>query len=117
MTVARLEDARAMAEVNGAYPEQLAFLDDEIAKRRDLSDALDDLELKRLLSGTQSAEAKKREADIARLDRGRAEGKVTPEEYDEAIAKIEGAVAAGFSAAARETPRLSAAATVSLIGL
>ena len=91
VTVARLEDARAMAEVNGAYPEQLAFLDDEIAKRRDLSDALDDLELKRLLSGTKSAEAKKREADIARLDRGKAEGKVTPEEYDEAIAKIEGA--------------------------
>ena len=92
VTVARLEDARAMAEVNGAYPEQLAFLDDEIAKRRDLSDALDDLELKRLLSGTKSAEAKKREADVARLDRGKAEGKVTPEEYDEALAKIKGDV-------------------------
>lgn len=88
VTVARLEEARAMAEVNGAYPGQLAFLDDEIAMRRDLSGALDDLELKRLLSGTKSAEAKKRESDIARLDRGKAEGKVTQEEYDEALAKI-----------------------------
>jgi tape measure domain-containing protein len=92
VTVARLEEARAMAEVGGAYPEQLAYLDDEIALRRELAGALDEVELKRLTAGTKSAEAKKREADVARLDRGKAEGKVTPEEYDEALAKIKGDV-------------------------
>lgn len=81
-----------MAEVGGAYPEQLAYLDDEIALRRELAGALDEVELKRLTAGTKSAEAKKREADVARLDRGKAEGKVTPEEYDEALAKIKGDV-------------------------
>ncbi len=92
MTLARLEDARAMAEVNGAYPEQLAFLDEEIARRRELADALDEVELKRLLSGTKSAEAKRREADIARLDRAKAAGKVGDTEYDEALAKLKGSV-------------------------
>ena len=92
VTVARLEEARALAEVNGALPEHLAYLDDEIALRRDLAGALDEVELKRLTAGTKSAEAKKREADVARLDRGKAEGKVTPEEYDEALAKIKGDV-------------------------
>lgn len=93
MTLARLEDARAMAEVNGAYPEQLAFLDEEIAKRRELADALDDLELKRLLANTETAKNKKTEADVAALDRwlsGDPEGR--KKQYDEAVAQIKGNV-------------------------
>lgn len=88
MEEARLEDAIALATQNGAYPEHIAFLEQELAARKKLNAAYEENDLKRLLSGTKSQENKRKEADRATLDRGLASGKITKDEYDEAIAKF-----------------------------
>lgn len=88
MEEARLEDAIALATQNGAYPEHIAFLEQELEARKKLNAAYEENDLKRLLSGTKSQENKRKEADRATLDRGLASGKITKDEYDEAIAKF-----------------------------
>ena len=88
MEESRLEDAIALATQNGAYPEHIAFLEQELEARKKLNAAYEENDLKRLLSGTKSQENKRKEADRATLDRGLASGKITKDEYDEAIAKF-----------------------------
>jgi len=88
MEEARLEDAIALATQNGAYQEHIAFLEQELEARKKLNAAYEENDLKRLLSGTKSQENKRKEADRATLDRGLASGKITKDEYDEAIAKF-----------------------------
>ena len=78
----------ALATQNGAYPEHIAFLEQELEARKKLNAAYEENDLKRLLSGTKSQENKRKEADRATLDRGLASGKITKDEYDEAIAKF-----------------------------
>ena len=85
---ARLEDAIAITSQNKGMEEQTAFLEEELARRNKLTDALEANTLARLLNNTETAKAKKTEADVAILDRALSGGKIDQKQYDEAISGI-----------------------------
>lgn len=85
---ARLEEAIAVANANGAYPEQIAYLEEELALRQQLTGALEKNDLARLLANTQTAKDAKTAAELATLDRALAAGKITKTQYEEATAGI-----------------------------
>jgi len=83
---ARLEEAIALANANGAYPEQIAYLEEELALRQKLTGALEENDLARLLANTKTAKDAKSAAELATLDRALAAGKITKTQYEEATA-------------------------------
>lgn len=85
---ARLEDAIAITSQNEGMEEQTRFLEEELDRRNKLTDALEANTLARLLNNTETAKAKKTEADVAILDRALSSGKIDQEQYDEAISGI-----------------------------
>lgn len=92
VTESYLEEAIAMASLNGAYPEHIAFLEEELAMRKELGAALEDGDLKALLAGTKSAQEAARAAKVSTLDRALAAGKIDPKQYQEALEQIKGNV-------------------------
>lgn len=91
--IARLADAQAMAAEAGATEDLLQPIKDEIELREKLGDALEKNDLQRLISGTEAAQAKKKAADLAVLDRALAKGPenggIDEKTYKEARAKLE----------------------------
>lgn len=85
---ARLEEAIAVANANGAYPEQIAYLEEELALRQQLTGALEKNDLARLLANTKTAKDAKTAADVATLDRALSSGKINKDQYDEAMDNI-----------------------------
>lgn len=85
---ARLEDAIAITSQNEGMEEQTRFLEEELDRRNKLTDALEANTLARLLNNTETAKAKKTEADVALLDRALSSGKIDQKQYDEAISGI-----------------------------
>jgi hypothetical protein len=85
VAVAHLEDATALAAANGAYPEHIAFLEEETKKLRELGAVQEDGDLKALLANTKSAQEAARAAKVSTLDRALAAGKIDPQQYKEAI--------------------------------
>lgn len=83
---ARLEEAIALANANGAYPDQIAYLEEELALRKQLTGALEENDLARLLANTKTAKDAKSAADLATLDRALAAGKISKAQYEEATA-------------------------------
>jgi len=87
-----LEDAIALASLNGAYPEHIAFMEEELAMVKKLGAAQEGGDLKALLAGTKSAQEAARAAKVATLDRALAAGKIDPEQYKEALSGIKDSV-------------------------
>lgn len=92
VNAARLEEAIALASVNGASAEHIAVMEEELALQQQLAGALEKSNLKRLLSGTKTEEGKRKAADVATLDRAKAAGEIDDTQYQEAIDKMKGAV-------------------------
>ncbi len=90
MTEARLEDAIATAQQNGASEDAIATLEEELALRQRVTKALEGSDLSRLLSNTESAKNKKLDAERATLDRALAAGKISAKEHEEALAGLKG---------------------------
>jgi tape measure domain-containing protein len=90
VNVSRLEEARALAEANGAWQEHLDFLDEEIRKRKELAGAYEKNDVKRILANTPTERAKKAEADKATLDRALAADEISKKAYEEGLKEIEG---------------------------
>ncbi len=82
---ARLQDAIAIASQNGAGEDAIAYLKQELELRQKLSDTLDDLDTKRLLSGTDTSKYAKQHQDVEALNKKLQDGKINETEYDEAI--------------------------------
>lgn len=87
---ARLTDAIAIARQNGAGAEQIAYLEEELALRRRLTSAIDDLDVKRTLAGTPTGQASAQHARIEELRRQMNDGKISETDYDEAVNALVG---------------------------
>ncbi len=92
VTVSRLEDAVATARQNGAGAEQIAYLEEELALRREISEATDKKSTAAILSQTDDAKQKKIDADKALLARKLASGDITRREYEQGLKVIESSV-------------------------
>lgn len=87
---ARLTDAIPIARQNGAGAEQIAYLEEELALRRRLTSAIDDLDVKRTLAGTPTGQASAQHARIEELRRQMNDGKISETDYDEAVNALVG---------------------------
>ena len=93
MVASELQEAIAIASLNGARQESIDFLEEELDRRNKLTAAMEKNELARLLGNTKTSKKKKTDADVAALDRWLAEDpEGRKKQYDEAIAAIKGSV-------------------------
>lgn len=92
VTQSRLEEAIALARLNGAMPEHIAFMEAELELQKQLGSALEKNDLAGLLAQTETARKAKTEAQVALLDRALASGDIGEKQYREAIAALKGSV-------------------------
>lgn len=90
LTAARLEEAIAIARQNGAGDEQIAYLERELELRRQLTEALDDVDTKRTLAGTETGKYARQHAEMEALQKKMQAGKLSETEYDEAVNALVG---------------------------
>lgn len=88
-TVALLEDAIATARANGAYEDQVAYLERELELRKAIADQTDRKEVASILAQTPSAKEAQTASKKAALDRALANKEITAAQYDEAIKVVE----------------------------
>jgi hypothetical protein len=92
VTQSRLEEAIALASINGAMPEHIAFMEAELSLQKQLGAALENNDLAGLLSQTETARKAKTEAQTALLDRALASGNISAKQYQEALDALKGSV-------------------------